>query len=152
MSRPDIRQQMIDSWRNRCKHFTGIAHDTCKAGVNYRALVGGPDAGWAIRLPCNPSLRKAESAPVPCECRELNTDAELEQRADNHLRRMDNFAIAHKAAKDDARGKGFKKGKPGGGSLSCPICKIGTLRYSVAGLNGHMHAGCSTPNCVSWME
>ncbi len=38
--------------RERCKHFTGPVHNkTCKAGVNYRELVGGPDLGWMARMP-----------------------------------------------------------------------------------------------------
>lgn len=55
-----------------CIHFTGIGiagdarggHSrTCKAGVNYRSHVGGPDHGWAVRLPCLPGLAKD---PVSC--------------------------------------------------------------------------------------
>jgi hypothetical protein len=38
------------------------------------------------------------------------------------------------------------------GSFACPICKTGTLRYTVSGYNGHVHAMCSTADCVSWME
>ena len=45
------------------------------------------------------------------------------------------------------------KGKRGvHGSLSCPICSEGVLKYSVSGYNGHIHAGCSTPGCVRWIE
>jgi hypothetical protein len=40
----------------------------------------------------------------------------------------------------------------GKGSMSCPVCKTGTLRYSRAAYNGHVHAGCSTEGCVRWME
>ena len=64
---------------------------------------------------------------------------------------MDQFAVVHKAAKDDARAKGFKKGHGGRGEITCPTCN-GRLRYSVAGYNGHMHAACETKGCASWME
>lgn len=40
----------------------------------------------------------------------------------------------------------------GGGAIPCPVCKTGTLRYSRAAYNGHVHAGCSTQGCVQWME
>ena len=40
----------------------------------------------------------------------------------------------------------------GAGEMPCPVCKTGTLRYSRAGYNGHVHAHCSTSNCVDWME
>ncbi len=40
----------------------------------------------------------------------------------------------------------------GSGSMDCPICKTGSLRYSRDSYNGHIHAACSTPICVRWME
>lgn len=40
----------------------------------------------------------------------------------------------------------------GAGTMPCPVCKTGTLRYSRAALNGHIHAACTTKTCVSWME
>jgi hypothetical protein len=40
----------------------------------------------------------------------------------------------------------------GQGSMPCPVCKTGTLRYSRAAYNGHVHGRCSTDGCVAWME
>lgn len=40
----------------------------------------------------------------------------------------------------------------GTGKIDCPVCKTGKLGYSRAGYNGHVHAGCTTENCVRWME
>ena len=40
----------------------------------------------------------------------------------------------------------------GAGSMDCPVCKTGKLRYSRAGYNGHVHAGGTTEGCVRWME
>ena len=62
------------------------------------------------------------------------------------------MTLAVPAAKEDAKKNGFRKGNGGAGSVPCPICQTGQLRYSVAGYNGHMHAACTTPNCMSWME
>ena len=42
--------------------------------------------------------------------------------------------------------------KGGAGTIDCPACKTGTVRYSRAECNGHVHARCSTEGCVSWME
>jgi hypothetical protein len=56
-----------------------------------------------------------------------------------------------RAAHADAKAKGFGVGKGGVSSLKCPLCPEGEIRYSVASVNGHMHAGC-TSGCVSWME
>lgn len=55
------------------------------------------------------------------------------------------------AAHEDAKAKGYGKGNGGQDSMKCPLCPDGTLRYSVASVNGHMHAVC-TNGCVSWME
>jgi|GEM_PF-6331189 len=39
--------------RETCRHFNGPLHNaSCKAEINYRELVGGPDFGWMARLPC----------------------------------------------------------------------------------------------------
>jgi hypothetical protein len=47
----------------------------------------------------------------------------------------------------------WKKGLPTQhGAVTCPVCKSGTLRFSRAGSNGHIHAACSTKGCVAWME
>lgn len=40
----------------------------------------------------------------------------------------------------------------GGGVMECPICKTGKLHYSRAAYNGHVHARCTTLDCVAWME
>ncbi len=37
------------------------------------------------------------------------------------------------------------------GFMECPICHSGTLKYSVA-FNGHIWAGCSTKDCVRFLE
>lgn len=39
----------------------------------------------------------------------------------------------------------------GAGSIDCPVCEKGTLRYSRAS-NGHVHALCTNADCVRWME
>jgi len=47
-----------------------------------------------------------------------------------------------------------KVGKQRGvsGEIACPVCATGKLRYSIAWTNGRIHAGCTTDNCVRWME
>ena len=62
------------------------------------------------------------------------------------------FLNAVHAAKADAKSKGLGRGSAGVGSITCPACKTGTLRYSVAAINGHMHGACTTENCARWME
>lgn len=77
MTRPDPlgaeHARAVAKEISKCKHFTGIQHAACKAGVNYRALIGGPDFGWAKYLPC---LSDPEA--VICERREYPTPEEAE--------------------------------------------------------------------------
>jgi ssDNA-binding Zn-finger/Zn-ribbon topoisomerase 1 len=61
--------------------------------------------------------------------------------------RIQNMLVARKAITD-------KVGKQRGivGEIECPVCDQGKLRYSVARSNGHIHAACTNPDCVRWME
>lgn len=38
------------------------------------------------------------------------------------------------------------------GTITCPACNAGTVSWSRARSNGHVHARCSTPDCAAWME
>lgn len=40
----------------------------------------------------------------------------------------------------------------GAGKMKCPVCHEGELQYSRGSYNGHVHARCSTKDCVAWME
>jgi len=42
--------------------------------------------------------------------------------------------------------------QPGRGDCACPICKKGTIRYTVFGPKLKTHGKCSTENCLAWME
>ncbi len=48
----------------------------------------------------------------------------------------------------------YKRGRSVGvaGRIKCPCCTEGQLSFSRAGSNGHIHAACSTKDCVRWME
>jgi hypothetical protein len=52
----------------------------------------------------------------------------------------------------DAKEKGFKTGNGGQSSFKCTICPNGTVRYSVASVNGHIWAACSTPGCLRFLQ
>lgn len=66
--------------------------------------------------------------------------------------RMEKFILCVNATHKDAKGKGLKKGNGGQSELPCPSGCGGTLRYSVASVNGHIWGSCTTKGCVSWME
>lgn len=74
-------------FRDECRFFNGLGFGAgerakcCEAGINYRELVGGPDFGWARRIPCldgSPSLPRLD--PVPCSRRVLMTQEEHAER------------------------------------------------------------------------
>jgi hypothetical protein len=140
----ELRERGILRTMESCRHFTGVQHEECKAGIRYNSVnVIGP-------IPCipfNTASPRNECELKSCWTREEaeTNQAELERRSVEGLR-------AAFAAHTHAGEKGFKKGNGGQGSLKCPVCQEGTLRYGVASYNGHMHAACTKAGCVSWME
>lgn len=146
------RALRIKSETLTCRHFDGVQHDECKAGVNYRALAGEPRDGCMTRIPCLPFTDPKHGAMAVCDKRSTWTQAEAEQMVDASKASMKRHMLAFRAAHDDAKAKRFGVGHGGADSLQCPACEKGRLYYRVAGLNGHMHAKCDTDGCVQWME
>jgi hypothetical protein len=148
----DLREQFIKSAQSSCRHFNGIQNDACTAGINYekQRVIGEGDVS-KMAMPCLPQHANGRVT-WPCDKFEIMSQSDAEKKADAKIARMNSFAIVLKAAKEDAKQKGLRKGSGGYGELKCPICNGGTLRYSVAAYNGHMHVRCSTENCASWME
>ncbi len=140
----DIREQFIKSAMDSCRHFNGVQHKICEAGIGYEHA--GNEA-----MPCIP--RFINGRPTwSCEKFEIMSVADAEKEADERIDCMNRTTKARIAAKDDAASKGLGKGKGGREVIECPCCDGGKLRYWVAGYNGHMHAACTTQGCVSWME
>lgn len=131
----------------KCVHYNGTVNDCCEAGVNYRQLVGGEDTVWVMRTPCF----TRHAATITCDKLRLPTAEEV----DEDLKAVQDSLVKFGKAREAivaALGGPWKKGTAGAsGSTVCPNCQ-GTLHYSRAGGNGHIHARCSTANCVAWME
>lgn len=131
----------------KCVHYNGTVNNCCEAGVNYRQMVGGENLGWAIRTPCFAD----HVTTIACDKLRLPTAEEIAADKKAVQDSLDKFGKAREAIVA-ALGGPWKKGTPGAsGSTVCPNCQ-GTLHYSRAGSNGHIHARCSTANCVAWME
>ena len=139
------REQTIAWEMGQCRHFNGIQNERCAAGVAYRELCGDAP-GWAKDMPC---LLKGS---IKCDLLSLKTREEAEKEADMWEHQINKTVGAINAAKSDAKSRGLKRGNGGRGEVKCPACPDGTLRYTVAGVNGHMHAKCTTEDCASWME
>lgn len=134
-----------------CNHYRAASnHPTCKAGIAYESFKGQP--GGIANWPC---FRSSDN-PKPCTCPHAAfptpkgiaaEDAEFEARC--HL-----IEIARKAIVKHLGGPWRKTHPRGGaGTIDCPVCGTAkALAFTRSGYNGHIHAGCSTPGCVRWVE
>lgn len=131
----------------RCKHYQAMSnHDVCKAGVCYEKFKGVP----FNQRPCFPD--RGQTPPGGCELAEYPTAEELAAEDAAFAKRIEQLGTARKAIVEHLGGP-WKRGMPGAvGEIPCPVCKNGTLRFSRAGYNGHIHAGCTTAGCARWME
>lgn len=137
----------------RCVHFDGLpigerepSGKRCRAGVDYRALVGGPDEGWACRAPCITTSRSNDV--VPCTSyRDPTPDeiAESEAEFQSVMNRMRVVMTGIAPWRKAHKGQSFAE------VVECPACK-GRLHLSIAAYNGHVHGHCETAGCASWME
>jgi len=141
------KEQKIRAEMESCVHFHGIQHELCKAGINIRQLVGGDAFGWARRIPC----LNSKICTVHCDSRKLPTREQAETAVAEQDQQFEKTMKAVEVAHAHAKANGLGVGNGGRRALPCPLECGGELRYSVAGVNGHMHARCEN-GCVSWME
>jgi len=130
-----------------CKHYRAmIEHATCSAGVSYDKFSG-------IRYEQRPCFHEL---PAECDLAQYPTAEEIAAREAGLAAHFEKIETARKAIVDSLGGLGgaWKKGMPDvGGVIDCPACNgKATLRFSRSGYNGHIHAACTTADCVSWME
>ena len=138
----ELREQL-----KKCRHFNGTMNERCEAGVKYAGVRGKePIPGRGYPLPC-----LLEPGPT-CEQCSPRTEEEIDAMIAEFDRSFAGMAKARKAVVE-AIGSPWKKGSPHvHGNVLCPVCGAGRLVYSRAGYNGHIHAQCSTKDCVAWME
>ena len=74
-------------YANWCVHFNGMQNKVCRAGVNMRELVGGPDFGWATRMPCV----KDDNSTVVCELCHYPTPEEVQAHEAEQAAHMQRF-------------------------------------------------------------
>lgn len=124
-----------------CKHYRGRYHnDTCEAGVIYADLPVIP----ADQSPCfGPGRNGCSLAEYPT-AEEIAAEDRMFREAMERTKKARAAIVSHIGP--------WKRGEGAGGSIPCPVCETGTLKYSRAGCNGHIHAACTTADCVRWME
>ncbi len=118
--------------RIHCKHFNGIIHDRCKAGIKY--VPGHIDQ----------CIGRGVDETAPCAKLEYLTPDEVAQKEAESTAMMEKFYTAREAIVKVTRGKACS------GIIKCPNCG-GELSFSVA-RNGHIHAQCHGSCGVAWME
>jgi hypothetical protein len=122
-----------------CRHFTGIQHGKCKAGIHYDEV--RDESARPYRFAC------LGEGVVTCRKYSPKTPDEVEAEEREIQSRFADVLVARQAVVEHAAGR-----RGVAAELPCPLCKSGTLRYSIARVNGHVHARCSTADCVGWME
>jgi hypothetical protein len=135
------KEKTIKGRMETCFHFTGVSEKKCKVGIEYPH---GP-------LPCIAPFKKDGVRP-DCDKRELYTREQAVTYIEKINKSYERLVVAMAACQKDAKELGYGKKHGGVGKVPCPVCKTGTLHYSVASYNGHMHGKCSTKDCVSWMQ
>lgn len=130
-----------------CKYYRGMSErDSCEAGVQFKSLPNFGTKEFYPSCPCFGPLGGCDKAEYP-------TAEELAAQKAEDEKRFQAIGKA-RAAIVESLGGPWKRGMPGSsGAIDCPVCGgEGTLEFSRAGYNGHIHAGCSTADCVWWME
>ena len=133
------RARRISKEMCECVHFNGIQHGTCKAGVTYTDVSDKSMKPYGF--PC------LQVHVTTCPKRQHPTLEEATAEVDGWDRAFNRVNAAMKAIR-------AKHGKERGlrGEMDCPSGCGGTLRYSIAAYNGHVHGQCSTEGCASWMQ
>lgn len=148
---------MVDRVAQRmesCVHFTGTVHEACQAGVRYEDVkLDHPPIAYTRRgrtytatrsLPCLGSKYNHGGAVCGKRCTPTREQVEAELAAQDA-----EIAQMGEARRRIIAVQGGKRG--GSGTVECPRCG-GSLRYSQAASNGHVHAVCATGGCLGWME
>lgn len=132
-----------------CKNYKGMHEkEACEAGIRFQELPGYGNKGFLQTCPCfgPQEIATCDKSQYPTKDELAAREAEIKQQ----------FANTNKAraAIVESLGGPWKKGMFGvTGAIDCPVCSCEkALRFSRAGCNGHIHAACTTEDCVCWME
>lgn len=130
-----------------CNHYRAMAeHDTCEVGVPYETFKG-------LKFEQRPCFMRKGVCPGGCDKAEFPTPEQIAAEEAEFAKGFENTIKARQAIVASLGGP-WKKGTPSAkGAIDCPVCGgEKTLNFSRAGYNGHIHAACSTDDCVRWME
>lgn len=136
--------------RCKCRHYaTPGGSEVCAAGIDRTKFNEGRREGYLLKVPCfGPDGFDGRSMPGGvCESYSPLTEDEIraeEERIDSHIAAL---RTVQKAIREKCASEGVWQG-----SVPCALCQVGTVRFSMARVNGHVHGKCSTPGCLAWMQ
>lgn len=147
------RDAHIEFDRNYCTHYApqpgSVKHDYCALGCDAsKRMKEAHEAGEPNMSPCIGG-HKSPNGLARCPKWERRSMEHAEKRADAMEAAMRDMMIV-----DPVVYAWRTKPKPARDRLEvieCPVCK-GKLHLSQSSYNGHVHAHCETPECVSFME
>lgn len=128
---------------------------SCEAGVKYEDVrkhhdpitqkFDGRTYTKSSSLPC---VKEVNAGGATCDKCDFPTPEELAAEENEMNDRYENMMKARDAIVKHCGGP-WKRGTPGEtGTIDCPVCgKVGSLRFTRSGYNGHIHASCH--GCVS---
>lgn len=130
-----------------CNHYRAMSdHETCAAGIPYDKFKG-------LKFDERPCFCRNGKSPGGCELAVFPTPEEIEAREAEFDKLFEMVAKAREAIVSHLGGPWKNGTKGAAGAIDCPACGgKESLRFSRAGCNGHIHAGCTTDGCVAWME
>lgn len=130
-----------------CNHYRAMSdHKTCKAEVPYEKFKG-------MAFDDRPCFMRSGKCNPGCERMEFPTPEEIAAQDAADAQRFKGVMNARKAIVAHLGGPWKRGTANAAGVIDCPVCGgKESLRFRRAGYNGHIHAACTTQNCVSWVE
>lgn len=121
-----MRQRLprVEKIQQTCRHFNGIQHDRCYAGVDYRGLMEGSTTGSG-RLPCLPAFSPDDPPPVSCALLNRPTREEAEAEVRESDARLEAWKTAIREGRCPTCGKQIERVQRG----SCVYGSCGHRLY-----------------------
>ena len=127
-----------------CRHYSydlavvDAGGPCCAKGID----LSGPGASSV----CMPKPFEGFPDKRACKKREEYTAVERDEWKKWQAEAMGRMIIVLAEIPGDVKDRGKT------GTLKCPACKTGTVRWTRAPNNGHLWASCSTPHCFQVMQ
>jgi len=131
--------------------FDDRRHPVCRAGIDYNSKFrfdkdGKIIDGYMEKIPCLGKPTPEMAAKLCPKYKHLTDEQAAESSRRTELLVENVLVVRQHIAERIEREQRYE------GTLPCPVCEVGTVRYTVSRLNGHVMAACDTQGCVAWRE